>query len=285
MIPYRSLHVPARLLAPSRLKSPRACFQPSIIQKLDYHGPTLWRHLQRSASNTSAPSSWKSGISGSMNTGNNLRRNIGIQVSPAARKGIGTWDYEACTKHTTDDPTERCENLHQQPQDPKIAQTRHGSRWPTSPCRCLQACQVPLNNRAGNSPRPDDFLPIAYTVVIFTLGIVAVIFWTYGPSPVLACQFAYELLEAFAQEMMTYKREEANMEAMEEQGLLDWGGMWGRVLGVFKIFTHYWDRDADWYPNSMLSKIIPVVLDVSTYAAVILLAANIILEIFLRLQL
>ena len=282
MLPHRSLHVPARLLAPSRQKFPRACFQPSIIQKLDYHGPTFRRHLQLSASNTSVSGAWKLGISGSMDTGNNLRRNIGIRVSPAARKGIGTWDYEAGAKHTTDDPTNRCENLHQQPQDPNFSQTRHGSRWPTAPCRSLQACQVALNNRAGHSPRPEETLPFAYTVFISALGIVAVILLTYSPFPVLAYEYAFDLLEWFAQELKAYKRQETNMKARDEQGSLIWGEMLGRILGVFGMLPLCWDRDADWYPNSILSKITTVVLDVSIYAAVIPLAANVILEIILR---
>lgn len=69
-------------------------------------------------------------------------------------------------------------------------------------------------------------------------------------------------------------KQEASIEARNEQGMDGRGGVWGQII---RVLTYYWYNEVEWYPGSVLSKVIIVFRDVSLYTAAILLAVYMIL--------
>ena len=107
--------------------------------------------------------------------------------------------------------------------------------------------------------------------------LVAMLFWKYGLPLLPPYQDIYESFKGFSQRLEAYKGEEASIKARNEARSDGHGVVMGRIWGVLRSLAYYWNSDPDWYSAGILSKIIPVLRDVSLYALAILLAAYVVI--------
>ena len=79
----------------------------------------------------------------------------------------------------------------------------------------------------------------------------------------------YAHVQEMYQNLGIYQQEGAGILHTVKQNL---GGAWNRLCSVFGVLAYFWVNDPDWYPGSVLSKIMPIFREVSWYAMAILLA-------------
>lgn len=86
---------------------------------------------------------------------------------------------------------------------------------------------------------------------------------------------AREDVKRVCQEWVIHQQEEAGIEHTKEQELNGSDGVWRKLFNVLGYLAYCWENDPDWYPGSVLNKIIPIFRVVSLYTMIILLVAYI----------
>lgn len=272
-MPSWGLHALPRLLASGRTISFQSWFQPPSPHRVYHCSPRQWRHLRLSTPNLAIFGFRGAQVSSlPMNASNDLRRNVRTKALPTTYEYVRARKFEVIPD-TPLPPVPR--NAGQEiPSTTHTDQGRHRSRWPTSPCKMKRICQTSPNVQDCRSIPSEEVLQLGYMFFMLALYmVVAVLLWMYGPFLKLSCGFSYEWIKGFSQRCETYKQEKASIEDTKEQGLDRRGGVWGMTFSIFQIIAYYWDNDPDWYPGSILSKIVSSFRDVSIYAVAILLAA------------
>lgn len=231
MMPCWSLHLPPRVLASGPTFSFQTLSQHPGPHRL-YHCGLLYSYHAR----PSAPDLATIGFRRAhewflpLDSGNNLRQTVGTRALSAIRKHFRASEYEAIPNTPS---------LPRVPQniDGEVLSTTRASRkapfnpegiyqsqYPTPACKIRPICETSPDFQSCHSPRTGGALQPEY--VFLVLASYMMLLWIWDPLPMPSYQF----------------KQEASIEARNEQGMDDRGGCGVRSSGCLPtIGTTRWN--------------------------------------------